>query len=378
MEATDTQPHIDEHANVLEPSSTDSPTVEITVKFPPEQHTQTWTFEPQDTFAHLVQALGLEFPEYDWTKSKALLEKRPPALKKSMLTPSADPSLPLSLLHHSHLRFLAPKSTALSSLKSAATQAATMQARRALARARFARLPPSQKKTAALSDATFTFHTLSVLQHLPNAQKSLSFLQRLKEDPGIVHVMEKHGYSVGLLTEMDPMANTSSASEGGGGVVTRVLGLNRNKGEVIELRLRTDRYDGWRDYGGVRKTLCHELAHNVYGEHDGDFWRLCREIEREVEKADWKKSGRTVGEGEFAPVREEEVGEEEGEEMMDHGGWEGGTYVLGGDGGGGSGRGLTAREIRARAAEARWAGLERATREKDKEGEGGGSQGGQS
>lgn len=66
METTDTQPHIDHHANELEPSSTDSPAVEITIKFPPEQHNQTWTFESQDTFAHLVQALGLEFPEYDW------------------------------------------------------------------------------------------------------------------------------------------------------------------------------------------------------------------------------------------------------------------------------------------------------------------------
>ncbi|KAK4202564.1 putative zinc metallo proteinase [Triangularia verruculosa] len=370
MEATDTQPHLDEHASSLEPSSTDSPTVEITIKFPPEQHTQTWTFEPQDTFTHLVQALGLEFPEYDWTKSKALLEKRPPALKKGMLTPSSDPSLPLSSLHHSTLRFLAPKSTALSSLQSAATQAATMQARRALARSRYARLPQSRQKTA-LSDANFTFHTMSVLQHLPNPAKSLSILQRLKEDPGIVHVMKKHEFSVGLLTEMDPIAHTS-ATQGG---VSRTLGLNRNKGEVIELRLRTDRYDGWRDYKGVRKTLCHELAHNVFGPHDDDFWRLCRQIEREVEKADWNKGGRTVVEGEFAPARDGE--EEEEEEMVDHGGWEGGTYVLGGNGGGGGeSQGLTAREIRARAAEARWAGLERATREKEKEG--GGDGGGES
>ncbi|KAK4175645.1 putative zinc metallo proteinase [Triangularia setosa] len=370
MEAIDAQPHVAEHANELEPSSSDSPTFEITIKFPPEHHIQAWTFESQDTFTHLVQALGLEFPEYDWTKSKALLEKRPPALKKGVLTPSSDPDLPLSTLHTSTLRFLAPKSTTLDSLKSAATQAATMQARRALARSRYARLPQSQKKTA-LSDANFTFHTMSVLQHLPNPNKSLSFLQRLKEDPGIVHAMKKHEYSVGLLTEMDPIANTS-ASEGG---VTRILGLNRNKGEVIELRLRTDRYDGWRDYKGVRKTLCHELAHNVYGDHDADFWRLCRQIEKEVEKADWMKSGRTVVEGEFAPARGD--GEEE-EEMMDHGGWEGGTYVLGGGGRGGNSQGLTAREIRARAAEARWAGLERATRREEGEGEGGGNGGGQS
>ncbi len=63
---------------------------------------------------------------------------------------------------------------------------------------------------------------------------------------------------------MDPAEHTTSES--------RTLGLNRNKGEVIELRLRTDAYDGYRDYRTIRKTLCHELAHGVFSEHDRDVW----------------------------------------------------------------------------------------------------------
>jgi hypothetical protein len=347
----------DTHLQVdsLSPSDDDVPPVEITLKFPPEKHSQKWVFSSSDTFEHLILSLSLEFPSYDWSKAKALLEKRQPGLK-SLYTPSDDAHFPLSALHNTTLRLLAPQTSVLSSLQHQREAATTWQAKRALARARYARLPAAQRATA--DDLNYTFHTLRPLPHLPNSARSLAFLERLKADPGIRAAMRKHRFSVGLLTEMDPASHTAASHEG----VTRILGLNRNRGEVIELRLRTDAYDGWRDYRVIRKTLCHELAHNVHGPHDAKFWALCKEIEREVERADWRHGGRTVGEEEYAPERDGEHEEEEGEEgmVMDHGGWEGGTYVLGG---GGNNEGLSAREIRARAAEARWSNLERATRQ---------------
>ncbi|KAL2024276.1 hypothetical protein VTK56DRAFT_8758 [Thermocarpiscus australiensis] len=345
----------DAQLDSLSPPNDDESPVEITIRFPPEKHNQQWSFSSNDTFEHLVLSLSLEFPSYDWDKSKALVEKRRQGLKP-IYTLSEDGQLPLSTLHGTTLRFLAPASSALASLQHQRQAAATWQAKRALARARYARLTPTQRATA--DDLNYTFHTLRPLPHLPNSARSLALLERLKSDPGIRHVMRKHRFSVGLLTEMDPAAHTSADHEG----VTRILGLNRNRGEVIELRLRTDAYDGWRDYRVVRKTLCHELAHNVHGEHDARFWELCRTIEREVERADWKSGGRTVGEEEYAPARRPEEEEEEEGMVMDHGGWVGGTYVLGG-GGGAETEGLSAREIRARAAEARWSNLERATRQ---------------
>jgi len=170
--------------------------------------------------------------------------------------------------------------------------------------------------------------------------------------------MAKHAWRVGLLTEMDPALHTTHAS--------RTLGLNRNAGEVIELRLRTDAYDGYRDYATIRRTLCHELAHNVWGEHDGRFWKLCKEVEREVEAGDWRSGGRRLTEEEFYTPRQ---GEAEGE-VDDHGGWSGGEFVLGsGEGGsaGGSGGvvvrdGGARREAAARAAEER---AERTRKEKE-------------
>jgi hypothetical protein len=162
---------------------------------------------------------------------------------------------------------------------------------------------------------------------------------RLKEDPGIRAAMRKHKFTVALLTEMEPLAHTQTTHEG----TSRILGLNRNQGEVIELRLRTDAHDGYRDYKTIRKTLCHELAHNVHGPHDRNFWDLCHQIEREVQAADWKSGGHTVGESSHYTIS----GEEE-EDHQDHGGWTGGEFVLGG--GRDPTEGMTRRDILAQAA----------------------------
>lgn len=115
-------------------------------------------------------------------------------------------------------------------------------------------------------ETLYTFGNLRVLQHIPNHEQSMKFLERLRDDPGVKKVMRKHKYSVGLLLEMEPLGNTTRDG--------KTLGLNRNKGEVIEVRLRTDWYDGWRDYKTVRKTLMHELSHIEFSEHDRDFWNL--------------------------------------------------------------------------------------------------------
>jgi hypothetical protein len=186
----------------------------------------------------------------------------------------------------------------------------------------------------------YTFHTIRPLPYLPHPERSQRFLERLRDDPGIKASMLKHKFSVGLLTEMDPAMHTTHES--------RTLGLNRNRGEVIELRLRTDAYDGYRDYKTIRKTLCHELSHNIWGDHDRNFWDLTKEIEKEVEKGDWTRGGRSVGEEEF--YNPNDGGMPEGD--VDHGGWTGGEFVLGG-GSSGEGRGLSRRDIIAKAAEER-------------------------
>jgi hypothetical protein len=73
--------------------------------------------------------------------------------------------------------------------------------------------------------------------------------------------MQKHHFYVGLLTELAPHENPG------------LLGLNIERGATIKLRIRLDTYDGFRPYLEVRRVLCHELAHNVWGEHDNNVSR---------------------------------------------------------------------------------------------------------
>jgi len=94
--------------------------------------------------------------------------------------------------------------------------------------------------------------------HLPNPDSARSLLTKLANDEAILHVMNSHRFSVGLLTELAPHEHPG------------LLGLNVNQGESIKLRIRTDSYDGFRSYNEIRKVLCHELAHNVWDDHDND------------------------------------------------------------------------------------------------------------
>lgn len=274
-------------------------------------------------------------PEAQKLLIKALPPQRHPFSATSTLLsvlalqhPSASPSAatPQTL----SVRLLAaqpPASAALDALN-AATQLKLARREASLASARQhlaarPRAPASGVRTlTSSSGGAHAFARILPLPHLPHPERSRAFLERLAADAGIVHAMAAHRFSVGLLTEMDPALHTTHHS--------RTLGLNRNRGEVIELRLRTDDGEGYRDYRGVRRTLCHELAHCVWGEHDGRFWKLCGEVERDVEGNDGVAGGRALtGEAYFDP--EERMRGEEGErgEHVDGGGWVGKGFVLG-------------------------------------------------
>ena len=256
--------------------------------------------------------------------------------------PFKDPSMPLQSLVGRSITLLGSTEAVVSSMQEAESLAVARYTSRAVAAVR----RPTSATTRAKPDQ-YTFATIRPMQWLPHPERSLRLLERLANDPGIRYTMRIHKFSVALLTEMEPLSNTSSTHEG----TTRILGLNRNKGEVIELRLRTDAHDGYRDYATVRRTLCHELTHNVHGPHDAAFWKLCKQIEQEVETFG---AGRVVGGGEeigrySAPARDEEEWEQ------DHGGWTGGEFVLGTAGASDAevSPGLSRRDILARAAEER-------------------------
>ncbi len=272
----------------------------------------------------------------------------PPSNQKFLISPKTgllrppfkDPSLSLRSLLEKKIVLMGATTAEVAELETeiAARKTRVSRRREALQAGRKVKANKSRDWKKVQDEARYTFHDIKPLAYLPNPEKSQRFLERLRDDAGIKTSMRKHGFSVGLLTEMNPAEHTTRES--------RTLGLNRNRGEVIELRLRTDAYDGYRDYKVIRKTLCHELAHNVWGEHDQHFWKLCREIEVEVDKNDYRRGGHSVGGQEFYNPDDEGMDEE-----ADGGGWEG-DYVVGGEGVAPVGL-MDRREIMARAAEER-------------------------
>jgi len=122
--------------------------------------------------------------------------------------------------------------------------------------------------------------------------------------------MQQHQFSVGVLTELAPHENPE------------LLGLNVNRGQVIKLRIRTDVYDGFRIYKEIRKVLCHELAHNIWGEHGDNFKELNSKLNKEVAEFE-----RSTSEGTHDLMDGGEVYEPSSElEAEAH------THVLGGSG----------------------------------------------
>ncbi|GJP59275.1 hypothetical protein CLOP_g10175 [Closterium sp. NIES-67] len=141
---------------------------------------------------------------------------------------------------------------------------------------------------AALPKGPYTFHEFRTWQ-LPGTEmrppvaEALALLHRLAADPGIVAVMQRRRWSVRLLSELPP--------EGLVGVSpVCLLGFNKNHGEEVCLRLRTDDLRGFRKYLAIRRTLVHELAHMEVDDHNAQFKALDSQLSKEVEAQDWTRT----------------------------------------------------------------------------------------
>ncbi|KAJ6973352.1 hypothetical protein NC653_033630 [Populus alba x Populus x berolinensis] len=129
------------------------------------------------------------------------------------------------------------------------------------------------------------FRTLQIpgVELNPPASEALKRMHMLAADPGIVAIMNKHRWRVGIMTEMAPVGYVGVSPK-------CILGFNKNHGEEISLRLRTDDLKGFRKYESIKKTLLHELAHMLYSEHDANFYALDKQLNQEAASLDWTKS----------------------------------------------------------------------------------------
>jgi len=149
-------------------------------------------------------------------------------------------------------------------------------------------------------DLEYSFGRYEVLHgaRFANPDAAMKLLYRLANDAGIIGIMQKHRWKVGLLSEMPP--------EGKVGISKMcVLGYNVNKGQEISLRLRTDDLKGFRKYETIRDTLIHELTHMVWSDHDDNFKRLNSQLQDECDQFLRRSQGGFRLDG--AAVREEEM-----------------------------------------------------------------------
>eukprot|EP00039_Didymoeca_costata_P006099 m.87498 g.87498 ORF g.87498 m.87498 type:complete len:309 (+) comp13110_c0_seq4:123-1049(+) len=149
-----------------------------------------------------------------------------------------------------------------------------------------------------------TFAEFQVLEKLPpgapGPDEAMELLKKLAKDDGILAIMAKHEWKVGLLSEFAPSMETGIV----GVTDSCLLGFNKNKGQEISLRLRTDDFQGFRHYRIIIETLLHELAHMVHSDHDANFHALNRQLNKEYVALDWKKStGHQVGKSKESPLQ---------------------------------------------------------------------------
>ena len=152
-------------------------------------------------------------------------------------------------------------------------------------------------------DSEFRFSRIEVLfkRLTPAPFEAEKLLKKLTMDPGILEIMRQKRFIVGTLCELDPLdADIEQAEKGEGDKC--LLGWNRNFGERIALRLRTDDFKSFRKYESVANTLIHELSHNIFGPHNDQFWTLyneLKEIYRNVHAS--RLSGKSVSNISKAP-----------------------------------------------------------------------------
>ncbi|KAI9336761.1 WLM domain-containing protein [Obelidium mucronatum] len=177
-----------------------------------------------------------------------------------------------------------------------------------------ASLKPSSQQSSAPSGRTYTFGSVKQLDQFPDSNLAKNLLLRLREDIGIIEVMRSHKWFVQVLTELHPAEKT-------------ILGFNKNMGQEISIRLRTDRLDGFRHYRTIVKVLLHELVHMVHSDHNEAFHTLNSQLNREY---DLYSQGNSVAGGREDGSRVFSVDDDSTGVSPSHK-YQGGTFVLGGN-----------------------------------------------
>lgn len=243
-------------------------TLTLTISF--RGHSEAVSLASSSTLAELQEIL------YERTNVPPTLQKLLYKGKKGNASP--DSTLEeAGMKHKAKVQMIGSTEQQLEVMKDAESE---KRRREDIMRARAEKRPPTVRmpRSSLVSTVSYKFHSIVPLPHLPSPASATAYLNRLAVDPAVQHIMQKHRFSVHTLTELAPHEQP------------HLLGLNVNQGEAIKLRIRTDVYDGFRPYSEVRRVLCHELTHNVWGDHDDNFKKMNSQLNREV--SDFERAAR--------------------------------------------------------------------------------------
>ncbi|KAJ3180356.1 hypothetical protein HDU85_004061 [Gaertneriomyces sp. JEL0708] len=118
---------------------------------------------------------------------------------------------------------------------------------------------------------TVTEHVkdIKALEKKPRKEEALKLLRKISSY--VKPIMHKHKWTVGLLREFSPTN-------------PQLLGLNKNRGQEICIRLRPHGDDSrFFEFDDLIGTMLHELAHIVRGPHDAQFYKLLGELNKEYD-----------------------------------------------------------------------------------------------
>jgi DNA-dependent metalloprotease WSS1 len=131
----------------------------------------------------------------------------------------------------------------------------------------------SSSTTMAASECKF--HRITTLK-LPQQAEAQELLEKVAWQ--VQPIMRKHGWSVPVLAEFLPRNPA-------------LLGLNHNKGQKIQVRLRQSKDSGFMPYESALGTTLHELVHCDIGAHSAEFYSKLDALRNECDALEAKSVG---------------------------------------------------------------------------------------
>lgn len=124
------------------------------------------------------------------------------------------------------------------------------------------------KKRLDLGQSNPYIQAVSCIENYPDSDMAETYIKCLARM--IAPVMARHGWTVDHFSEFYTERDD-------------LLGLNTNSGLMIVVRLREPGNMAlFRNFDAMMQTACHELCHNSYGDHNGDFMQLWNRLNNEM------------------------------------------------------------------------------------------------